>query len=323
MRDLDVFLKIHEWLHQRESIWLCTVLGTWGSSPRPVGSLLACNHRGEFIGSLSGGCVEDDLLSRIASGEFSARVTRIRYGDSAEEAARLRLPCGGILDVAIEKVAMTASIVNALDTVIDALSHRRSFSLQRDFADGQWQVKDPSPENPVLQCELGDDQQLLSVKQTLGPQYRLLLIGVSEVSRAVAQMALLLDYEIMVCDPRPEARERWDIVGVTLLSAMPDDAVRQYGDDARCAILALTHDPRIDDMGLMEAFATQAFYIGAMGSQRTSQLRRERLLSLDVVPESLERLHAPIGLDTGSKTPAEIAVSVLAQLTALRSGKIA
>ncbi|HQQ63680.1 MAG TPA: XdhC family protein [Pseudomonadales bacterium] len=322
MRDLDIFLKLREWLQQRENVWLCTVLGTWGSSPRPVGSLLACNTRADFIGSLSGGCVEEDLLARIANGEFSSPVVRVRYGASAEEAARLRLPCGGILDVAVEKIPFSAAVAHAVDTIVALLSLRQRTSLQRDFVADQWWVENPLPRQPALQFETGSDGQLLSLRQTLGPQYRLLLIGISEVSRAVAQMALLLDYEILVCDPRPEARCRWDIAGVTVLSAMPDDAVRQYGDDECCAILALTHDPRIDDMGLMEAFATRAFYIGAMGSQRTSDNRRERLLTLDVTAENLRRLHAPIGLDTGSKTPAEIAVSVLAQLTAVRSGKI-
>jgi xanthine dehydrogenase accessory factor len=294
MRDLNIFRAIHDWLSAAETVWLCTVLATWGSSPRPVGSLLACNSKGDFIGSLSGGCVEEDLLARIVGGEFSGIFAQIQYGSATEESEKFRLPCGGILDVAIEKLQFSTRMLTEISAIICALEKRQSIV---------WQI-DPS-----------------AVRHLLGPQYRLLLIGVSEVSRAVAQLALMLDYEVLVCDPRAAERARWDISGVNLLSKMPDDAVREYGDDAQCAILALTHDPRIDDMALMEAFSTKAFYIGAMGSLRTSINRRERLQLLDVTLEQLQRLHAPIGLDTGSKTPMEIAVSVLAQLTAVRAGK--
>lgn len=294
MRDLDIFRSIHDWLSNAETVWLCTVMRTWGSSPRPVGSLLACNKNGEYIGSLSGGCVEEDLLARIVFGEFSATVSRIQYGSTTEESEKFRLPCGGILDVAIEKLQHSDELLSGIATIISALEQRQRIVWQQAFSD---------------------------VHHVLGPPFRLLLIGVSEVSRAVAQVALLMDYEVLVCDPRADARARWDIANVTVLAQLPDDAVREYGDDNHCAILALTHDPRIDDMGLMEAFNTRAFYIGAMGSLRTSQQRRKRLAMLDVSEQQLQRLHAPIGLDTGSKTPMEIAVSVLAELTAVRAGK--
>lgn len=321
MRDLDIFRRLQHWLSQSEAVWLCTVLETWGSSPRPRGSLLACNAHGEFVGSLSGGCVEDDLLARITGGEFAAPVTRLRYGATAEEAERLRLPCGGILAIAIEKIESSVGTQKTVAAIADALQQRRRIFWQRHYPDGCFSLSDPEPESPALTVRDNHAGDIITISQWLGPQYRLLLIGVSEVARAVAQLALLLDYDVLVCDPRAAARARWDIAGVQLLAAMPDDAVHQHADDPHCAILALTHDPRIDDMGLMEAFATRAFYIGAMGSLRTSQKRRERLQELGVTAQQLQRLHAPIGLDTGSKTPMEIAVSVLAQLTAVRSGK--
>jgi xanthine dehydrogenase accessory factor len=153
----------------------------------------------------------------------------------------------------------------------------------------------------------------------LGPSYTLFLIGISEVSKAVARMATLLDYEIIVCDPRPELIAEWTIEGVTLIQGMPDDVIREQPALNHTAILALTHDPRIDDMGLMEALTTDAFYIGAMGSERTSESRRKRMLLLDVSEQQLEALHAPVGLPIGSKTPAEIALSILAEITRKRS----
>ncbi len=323
LRDLDVFQQVQRWLSEGKTVWLCTVLSTWGSSPRPAGSLLACNASGAFVGSLSGGCVEDDLLARIVAGEFNQPVTRLRYGATAEEAERLRLPCGGILDVVIERLISSAVLCASVAAIVEALTARQRIFFVRDFVSGKQSAVSASDEKSLLCVEEDASCRLLSFGQCLGPQYRLLLIGVSEVSRAVAQVALLMDYEVLVCDPRADARARWDVGGVQLLADLPDDAVRQYGDDTHCAILALTHDPRIDDMGLMEAFSTRAFYIGAMGSLRTSEKRRERLQLLDVTPEQLSRLHAPIGLDTGSKTPMEIAVSVLAQLTAVRSGRCA
>ncbi len=321
MRDIDIFKAVQHWLGQSKAVWLCTVLNTWGSSPRPPGSLFACNASGEFIGSLSGGCIEENLIAKIVAGDFSSLISRLRYGATTEEAERFRLPCGGVLDISIERLQPSYTLQNSVALIMDALVSRRRISVQRDFTQEKFIVSDPHEQQLILDFSEGSSGNLIEMNHVLGPQYRLLLIGISEVSRAVAQLALLLDYEILVCDPRADARARWDIAGITLLSKLPDDAVREYGDDMHCAILALTHDPRIDDMALMEAFNTQAFYIGAMGSLRTSESRRERLQLLDVTAEQLQRLHAPIGLDTGSKTPMEIAVSVLAQLTAVRAGK--
>ena len=163
-----------------------------------------------------------------------------------------------------------------------------------------------------------DDKILV---QTYGPRYQLFLIGAGQVSMYLAEIAQALDYQVIVCDPRAEMIEQWPIEGVQLVNDMPDDAVRSHANDRFSAIIALTHDPRIDDMGLMEALKTEAFFVGAMGSTRTSAKRRERLLMLDLTEQQIARLHGPVGLPIGSKTPAEIAIAILAQLTALRSAK--
>jgi xanthine dehydrogenase accessory factor len=156
--------------------------------------------------------------------------------------------------------------------------------------------------------------------QTYGPRYQLFLIGASQVSMYLAEFAQKLDYHVLVCDPRENMIDQWPVEGAQLVNDMPDDAVRKHVD-AFSAVIALTHDPRIDDMGLMEALRTEAFFVGAMGSTRTSAKRRERLLQLDLTEAEIGRLHAPVGLPIGSKTPAEIAISILAQLTALRAEK--
>ena len=142
------------------------------------------------------------------------------------------------------------------------------------------------------------------------------------VGRYLAQMALMLDYQVVVCDPRQQLLDEFGLEDVIRVCEMPDDAVKNYADDPASAIVAVTHDPRIDDMGLMEALGTRAFYVGAMGSERTSKGRRRRLQALDVSEENLSRLHAPIGVPIGSKTPAEIAISILAEITAVRKSTV-
>lgn len=318
MRELDIWQQVQRWLLQAQSVWLCTVLETWGSAPRPSGSLLACTSQGGVIGSLSGGCVEEDLLARIAAGDFAQPVTRHTYGASPEEAERLRLPCGGVLEIVIAQWLPDTATLSVVAQLIEALQVRRRIRLTCDFLSGIKQALPAQPGAPVIEAVCGSNSDLLALHHVLGPPWRLLLLGAGEVSRAVAQMALLMDYEVLVCEPREDMRLRWDLSQTTLIPSMPDDATLQCGDDPYCAVLALSHDPRIDDMGLMVAFSTQAFYIGAMGSQRTSEKRRERLAALGVTAEQLSRLHAPVGLATGSRTPAEIAVSTLAEITAVR-----
>ncbi len=315
--DSEVFTKALEWLDRQQTVWLCTVTSTWGSAPRKVGALMACNDQGEQIGSLSGGCIEEDLLEKVAKGLIDKeQPSYILYGETPEEAARLKLPCGGTLGVLIEPLAEKDR--SWLDEVLASLLKRqritRSINWPQDTQPNLSQTTGDSNFNCVI--ENGRPQQL---QHSYGPPYHLFLIGISEVSRALASFARLMDYRITVCDPRPELIARWDLEGTQTIKAMPDDALLEHANDAFTAVLALTHDPRIDDMGLLEAFNTDAFYIGAMGSAATSKKRLQRLQELGISAEQLQRLHAPIGLDIGSKTPAEIAISILAELTQVRA----
>lgn len=317
--DKEVLDQVSVWLGGGMPCWLATVVQTWGSSPRPVGSLLACNADGVVVGSLSGGCVEDDLLEKLTAGQLAADAAQFfQYGITAEETEKLGLPCGGHLYIVVEPLQPTAQTLSHFSQLTTTLAQRgcakRVVDLQRhtttivspcDFAPLQWY----------------EDAQVL--EHTYGPAHQLFIIGSGMVSAYLAQMALTLDYEITVCDPRVDLLEQFSVPGVRKVSEMPDDAVRAYANDPATAIVALTHDPRIDDMGLMEALETQAFYIGAMGSTRTSISRRERLLALDLKPADIDRLHAPIGLPIGSKTPPEIAIAILAEVTAVRKSRAA
>ncbi len=317
--DLEVLGNLSRWLQAGHCAWLCTILETYGSSPRPAGSLLACRDDGRTAGSLSGGCVEDELIEQLCRAQVATnRPEIIRYGISAEDTERLGLPCGGHLEVLVEPLDnghadLFAEIVAALEA---RSCVQRNVSLS---ADGAMQVQRVDAYLPLQRTE--DESGAVQLRQTFGPRRQLFLIGAGLVSRYLAEMAPALDYQVTICDPRPEMLEDWTLPGVRTLCAMPDDAIRAHGDDPSTAIIALTHDPRIDDMGLMEALRSQAFYIGAMGSERTSASRRQRLAQLDLTPAQIERLHAPVGLPIGSKTPPEIAIAILAELTALHGSR--
>src|SRR4030095_14176992 len=153
-----------------------------------------------------------------------------------------------------------------------------------------------------------------------GPRYRMLVIGASQLSKYLAQIAVGLDYQVTICDPREEYTETWDIPGVTLVRTMPDDTVTAMQLDERCAVVALTHDPKLDDLALMEALKSPAFYVGALGSRANNSKRRERLLEFELTEQEIARLHGPIGLFIGSRTPPEIAISILAEITAIKNG---
>lgn len=321
--ELQVLARLTEWVRAGRMSWLCTVVSTWGSSPRSVGSLLCCNDRGEVAGSLSGGCVEDDLLERLQAGELGRDKPQLLvYGATQEEVERFQLPCGGQLHIVIEPFA-DAERADALGHVVARLEARQCVERSLDVASGDFTIAD-ADRFRHLRFDGGIDADGLDTKgkkltQVLGPKFQLFLIGAGQVSQYLARMALLLDYHVIVCDPRSELIDQWPVAGAQLVCGMPDDAVKAHAMDPSTAIVALTHDPRIDDMGLMEALKTDACFVGAMGSARTSAKRRERLKLLDLTDGEIDRLHGPVGLPIGSKTPAEIAVAILAQLTSIRA----
>jgi len=310
--DQQVLVQLADWLQAGRHCWLCTITETFGSSPRPAGSLLVCNEDGLYCGSLSGGCVEDNLRESILKGELArSGPERIRYGVAVEDVLRLGLPCGGSLEVIIEAIApaQAAFYLQLAEKVRARTLVQRSVDLQSG-AVTMHVVTAFSP----LRCT---DTRL---EQVYGPSFRLLLIGAVQVAWYLADMALALDYEVEICDPRQELIASAPPSRATLVAAMPDDWLRGKVLDQSTAVIALCHDPRIDDMALMEALPAQAFYVGAMGSERTSQKRRERLLQLELSPADIAKLHAPVGLALGSKTPPEIAIAIMAELTRLRAG---
>lgn len=307
--DLQVLQQARDWRAQSRAVWLVTVIETWGSAPRPPGALLAMRDDGLVVGSVSGGCVEDDLIDRVRQGERVGKPSLITYGVTKEEAARFGLPCGGNLRLVQEPLLDTAWV----DEVLARTARHELVARRLDLDTGAVSIE------PAARGELFEfDGRML--RALFGPRWRLLIIGAGQLSRVVAQMALALDFEVICCDPREEYHLTWDIPGTTFSKAMPDDLVTELHLDPHSAVIAVTHDPKLDDMVLLEALKSPAFYVGALGSRGNTAKRKERLALFDLTPAEIDRLHGPIGLDLGSKTPAEIAVSIVAEIVAVKNG---
>jgi xanthine dehydrogenase accessory factor len=309
--DIEVLRTAMQWQRAGHRVVLGTVVRTWGSSPRPPGSLMAIREDGQVAGSVSGGCIEDDLIGRVLRGELAPeRPELVRYGQSADEAHRFGLPCGGTVEVVLEPLDERSR----WGEVISAIEGHQLVRRQLDLDSGV-----------VSMSTVRDGDRLLFDGHTLvtthGPRHRLLIIGGGQVSRYLASMAVMLDYQVTVCEPRTDYHEGWErLDGVTLITDMPDDLVLSMQLDERSAVVALTHDPKLDDLALMEALRTPAFYVGALGSRSNNARRRERLLEFDVSPAQAARLRGPVGLRLGGRTPSEIALSILAEMTAVRCG---
>lgn len=306
--DRDILQTAVNWIGQGFYPALVTVVRTWGSSPRPVGSLMLMREDGLHTGSVSGGCVEEDLVSRYRSHQLSDSFpSMIDYGVNRETATRLGLPCGGRLELLIEQLHS----IKALQALLDKLQSGQLVARRVCLSTGEVSLH---PAGAAEDFTYTQD----TVKKVFGPRWQLLLIGAGHLSQYVAQIALMLDYRVVVCDPRQSYGEVWCVEGAELVRVMPDDAVRAYASHPRAVVVALTHDPKLDDMALLDALNSEAFYVGALGSKRNSELRCERLAVLGITESQLQRLHAPVGLAIGSRTPAEIAVSIMAEVTSRR-----
>ncbi len=312
--DVEVIRTAMDWMNRGHRVVMGTVVRTWGSSPRPPGSLMIIRDDGQVAGSLSGGCIEDDLIDRVKRGELAPRLPQATtYGASAQEAQRFGLPCGGTVQIVLEPLGVQSQ----LRELLAAIEQHRVVRRRLEMATG------------LVNLGASEDGDAVrfdgAVLQTVhGPRLRLLIIGGGQLSRYLASMAVMLDYRVTVCDPRQEYHQGWaQMEGVTLSRAMPDDLVIAMNLDAHSAVVAVTHDPKLDDLALMEALKTPAFYVGALGSLRNNEARRQRLLDFDVSPAEVQTLRGPVGLNLGGQTPPEIAMSIVAEMTALRRGAAA
>ena len=308
--DLEVIKAAVNWTEAGHGATLGTVTRTWGSAPRPVGAMLVIRDDGHVMGSVSGGCVEDDLIDKVKRHQLASGKPEVTtYGVSDEEAKRWGLPCGGTLQLVLEPVGAGAK----LRELLEIIERHELVARSVDMDSGAVRLE-PGKWSDALEF----DGKVL--KTVHGPRWRLLLIGAGQTSRYLAQMAMALDYHVTVCDPRDEYAEEWDLPGATLLRGYPDDTVLALNPDPHLAVVAVTHDPKLDDAALLEALKAPCFYVGALGSKKNNDARRKRLAGFDLAEAEIAKLHGPVGLRIGAKTPPEIAVAILAEMTAVRRG---
>jgi xanthine dehydrogenase accessory factor len=329
MENLDVMVlrTLRNWREGGKRALLATVVRTWGSSPRPVGSIMALCEDGAVVGSVSGGCIEDDLIYKFTQAYAgkgpdkeggkdpgnqipSGPPTFVKYGITADEAHQFGLPCGGTLELLLEFDPDAASLTQLVQDLEAGQLVQRTVRL----SDGAVSLQtSATPDNLKV-----TDAAIIN---TFGPEYRMLLIGAGQLTEYLATMALFSGFAVTVCDPREEYRGAWQVPHVTVLSDMPDDVVTAFNADRRSCVVALTHDPKLDDLALLEALKTEAFYVGAIGSRRNNEARKQRMIEhFDQTEMSLLPLRGPIGIYIGSKTPPEIAVSIMAEILAVKNG---
>lgn len=297
-------------LTEGEQPWLVTVVETIGSSPRPVGSLVAFRADGSQVGSVSGGCVEEDLVARLLAGEFNGpQVFLTEYGVSAEDNEKWGLPCGGRMGLAIQQLGNKD--LQWVTSAYQAMLVRQTLSRTVTLTAGETEI---TPASKFAPLERRDN----AMTHCFGPRHRLLLVGAGQLAASLSALALAMDYEVLLTDSREWALAQWQGPKVEKILGLPDDVVREHAADEHCAVITLSHDPRVDDMALMEALDSACWYVGALGSVRTTAKRLQRLSQLELNDDSLARLHAPVGISIGSKTAMEIAVSIMAELTQLR-----
>lgn len=306
---LDVLQGCLKALNEGQKVTLVSVAKTWGTSPRPVGSLLAVTSNGQFYGSVSGGCIEEDLIERLTENPCD-KPQLIMYGETEQQRHHFGLPCGGVLQLIIEPFNDKATVTGLIKQIQGRNAVSRCVELNTlNSQQSKWQSKD----------EIGLEGN--TWRNVFGPTWRLLIVGAGETGQFLAQMAQGLGYEVLISDPRPDYRNNWPLPQFSLLEGFPDDIISAMKIDDRTAIVAVAHDPKVDDMALLSALRSDAFYVGALGSKQNNHNRRERLKQhFGFSPKEVARLHGPVGIYIGSKTPAEIALSILAEITAIKNG---
>jgi xanthine dehydrogenase accessory factor len=308
--DIEVLRSAQAWMAAGHQVTLATIVRTWGSAPRPVGALLVVRDDGLVSGSVSGGCVEDDLIEKVKVNKVARdKPAVVTYGVTNEEATRWGLPCGGTLELVLEPLNAQSGISELLETIGRQQLVSRRLDIETGkvtLTAGKW--------SDMLEF----DGKVLSTVH--GPRWRLILIGAAQMTRYLAEMARMLDYQVIVIDPREEYYNAWDMPGLDVNRGMPDDVIAALNLDGHSAVVALTHDPKLDDLALMEALKSAAFYVGAIGSKKNNDARRTRLKEFDLSDGEIARLHGPVGLYLGSKTPPEIALAIMAEMTAVRYG---
>lgn len=314
MLDLLVIENAIAWLNERKTIWLCTVLHTYGSAPRSPGALFVANESGEYIGSLSGGCIEEDFLKKIADHQFNNISEVITYGAAdINDLSAIKLPCNGTIDVLIEKLEPSDNHIDYLKQMMLALTGKAF--LNKTIRVGEFAKLEVHHSTTCPKVVRDNDDITISLQSYT----TILIASLSAVAFYCIEFASALGLSVIVCEDREEELRQLKsqpnlMEKIELHEIFPMSYIEQHGCTPNTAVLSLTHDPRIDDLAIMAAVQTPAFYIGAMGSKLNSQNRMNRLQEVGLSIDELARIKAPIGIAIGSKTPAEIALSIMADI---------
>jgi xanthine dehydrogenase accessory factor len=322
-----------EWLAQGRGVAMATVIQTWGSAPQPAGSQLLIDADGNFLGSVSGGCVEAEVVAEAADVIATGAPRNLEFGVEDNTAWKVGLACGGAIRVFVEPLEPTGSPDGVLHRLIRYVESRRSVALVTNLATGTRSLahspddlgQDLAPAlHEAFRCDksmpvAADDGELFI--NVFSPTPRLIVVGAVHIAQQLVPMARALGHDVVILDPRSAFATEQRFAETQIVREWPDDALPRIGLDARTALIALTHDPRIDDPALIAALASNAFYVGALGSRKTHAARVERLLQAGVPAADIGRIHAPIGLDIGAQGAAEIALSIVAEITAVQRGK--
>jgi xanthine dehydrogenase accessory factor len=319
------------WLEQDGRVALATVIGTWGSAPVPVGGQLVIGEDGRFEGSVSGGCVEGEVIAEAEDVLGSGKPKTMVFGVADETAWQVGLPCGGQIKVYLERLDKTAGLP-LVSRALDARTNRRGLIVRTRLKDGRREVfsrDGASADAAIMQRLESGESELLSTPEgevfvhALVPPARVLIIGATHIGQMLAQLVKLAGYEVMVIDPRTAFAAEARFPGIRLDTEWPQDTIPKIGLDAYTAVVALAHVGHIDDEALKLAMRSECFYVGALGSRRNHAKRTQRLQEAGFTQEEIKRIHSPIGINIGAQSPAEIAISIMAELVlALRGPKV-
>ncbi len=320
------------WLDEGHGVALAIVISTWGSSPRPVGSHMAINDTGAFVGSVSGGCIEPFVISEAIDIIVEGEPQNLEYGVSDETAQEVRLSCGGNIRVFVMPAPTRKEIETILDespvTQVIDLANGTTLLLDDNKVSGRLQPGEEALKQAQCLHKQGgdgtivhDDKAELFV-MTHSRQRKLIIVGAVHIAQVLAPMAMAIGFEISVIDSRPAFARSERIPGVTMIQQDSEKAIQGLTIDSRTALALLAHDPILDDPVLHAALNSPAYYIGCLGSSRTHASRLDRLYAAGFEEASCQRLHAPVGLDIGGRSAGEIAVSILAEIVAVGNGKV-
>ena len=323
----DTLTTARRWLDEFEQVALATVVSTWGSSPVPVGGQLVVGPNGQFEGSVSGGCVEVEVITEAADVLTQDRPKLLEFGVAEDVAWRAGLPCGGAIRIYLEPLQRERD-ASDLDQILAARGARASLGVLTTLATGErrlFEAPGPMP-TEIASCLQSGESRLLDLGagraflHVLTPPVRLVIVGATHVGQVLGDLATRIGYDVVIVDPRTAFASQERIGEITTLTDWPEISLRALGLDTRTAVVTLTHAAALDDEALSVALRSDCLYVGALGSRKTHTKRLERLRCAGFSDMETAHIRAPVGLAIGAKGPAEIAISILAEIVKVARG---